>query len=282
MIVKNEEDLFDRCIKSAKPYVDEIIITDTGSTDKARKVMKSHTDRIYDFEWCDDFAAAYNYSISKATGDWILILDSDEVVSPEDMRKIRAITEDPNCDAYFLQQKNYPAMIPQSMNARQVALGDTWARNYKTYEINPMIRLFRNRPDIKFHGRIHSIIDHTDPDIRIKRTQAEIHNYGDESPERPAMEKLTHYLGILEEELATKPSARLYYLAAGTRFTLDKADPKAQEHLQLFKSKYRGETVKSIMLMEDLKRLEWAVVDDPFRMPAIDQLPVRRYGTQHK
>lgn len=78
MIVKNEERCLDRCLKSIRGTVDEIIIVDTGSTDKTLDIAKKHGANIYHLEWNHDFAKARNYAISKATGDWLLSLDADE------------------------------------------------------------------------------------------------------------------------------------------------------------------------------------------------------------
>jgi glycosyltransferase involved in cell wall biosynthesis len=81
MIVKNEEQNLSRCLGSVKGKVDEIVIVDTGSTDNTKEIAKEYTDKIFDFEWCDDFAAARNFSINMAENDWVLILDADEVVN---------------------------------------------------------------------------------------------------------------------------------------------------------------------------------------------------------
>lgn len=80
MIVKNEEENIERCLKFAKKIVDEIVIVDTGSVDATKNICLNYTDKIYDFVWNDDFAAARNFSVSKASNDWILILDADEEV----------------------------------------------------------------------------------------------------------------------------------------------------------------------------------------------------------
>lgn len=88
MIVKNEEDTLGRCLDSVKDIVDEIIIVDTGSTDNTKNIVKKYTDNIYDFEWIDDFSAARNYSFSKATMDYIIWLDADDVILEEDRKKL--------------------------------------------------------------------------------------------------------------------------------------------------------------------------------------------------
>ncbi len=71
MIVKNEEKVLGRCLDSIADLMDEIIIVDTGSTDRTKEIAKKYTEHIYDFEWIDDFSAARNFSFSKATKDYI-------------------------------------------------------------------------------------------------------------------------------------------------------------------------------------------------------------------
>lgn len=88
MIVKNEQQNIAKCLKSVDNLVDEIIVVDTGSSDKTYEIAKEYTDNVYKFEWCDDFSKARNYSIEKASNDWILVLDADEVVEYFDKVKI--------------------------------------------------------------------------------------------------------------------------------------------------------------------------------------------------
>lgn len=85
MIVKNEEAVLARCLESAKGLADEIIIVDTGSTDATREIAEKYTDKVYDFRWIDDFAAARNFAFSKAQGKYIMWLDADDVIEPGDL-----------------------------------------------------------------------------------------------------------------------------------------------------------------------------------------------------
>ena len=94
MIVKNEEDVLARCLDSAAELVDEIVIVDTGSTDSTREIAARYTDKIFDFPWQDDFAAARNESFSHATMDYCLWLDADDVLLEEDQEKFRALKEE--------------------------------------------------------------------------------------------------------------------------------------------------------------------------------------------
>lgn len=84
MIVKNEEDVLGRCLESVKGLVEEIIIVDTGSTDQTKSIARQYTEKIYDFAWCDDFSAARNESFAKATKDYIIWLDADDLLLQED------------------------------------------------------------------------------------------------------------------------------------------------------------------------------------------------------
>ena len=87
MIVKNEEDVLGRCLDCVKGIVDEIIIIDTGSTDNTKNIARKYTDKIFDFQWIDDFSAARNYAFSKAKNDYIFWLDADDIILEEDRLK---------------------------------------------------------------------------------------------------------------------------------------------------------------------------------------------------
>lgn len=80
MIVKNEEKVLARCLESLSGLMDEIIIVDTGSTDRTKEIAAHYTDKIYDFEWVQDFAAARNFAFSKANMEYIYSADADEVL----------------------------------------------------------------------------------------------------------------------------------------------------------------------------------------------------------
>ena len=91
MIVKNEEKLLRRCLDSLNGLYEELIIVDTGSTDKTKEIAWEYTDEVYDFEWVSDFAAARNFAFSKCTKDYIYTVDADEVLDAENMEKFRVL-----------------------------------------------------------------------------------------------------------------------------------------------------------------------------------------------
>ncbi|OBR63550.1 hypothetical protein A7K91_06245 [Paenibacillus oryzae] len=89
LIVKNEQDVLERCLNSIRNLADEIIIVDTGSTDSTKAIALKYTSNIYDFKWVNDFSAARNESLRHATGKWILVLDADEYINPADAEQFR-------------------------------------------------------------------------------------------------------------------------------------------------------------------------------------------------
>lgn len=105
MIVKNEEKNISNCLDSVKDLVDEIIIVDTGSTDKTKEIVSKYTNKIYDFEWVDDFSKARNYSFSKATKDYIFWLDADDILLEEDRIKFKKMKKemDDRVDVYTMK-----------------------------------------------------------------------------------------------------------------------------------------------------------------------------------
>ncbi|MBQ0016997.1 MAG: glycosyltransferase family 2 protein [Clostridiales bacterium] len=93
MIVKNEEDVIGRCLKSVEGLFDEIIIVDTGSTDKTKEIARQYTDKIFDFEWVNDFSKARNYSFSLSNCEYIMWLDADDILPIKERSKFIKLKE---------------------------------------------------------------------------------------------------------------------------------------------------------------------------------------------
>ena len=93
MIVKNEEKVLARCLDSLKGIWDELIIVDTGSTDGTNEIAACYTDKIYDFKWIDDFSAARNFAIEKASCDYIYVPDADEILDDDNREKFMTLKE---------------------------------------------------------------------------------------------------------------------------------------------------------------------------------------------
>ncbi len=90
IIVKNEEENLKKCLLALLAFPFEIVVVDTGSADRTVEVAKMYTEQVYDFAWCDDFAAAKNFAIQKASNDLVLVLDSDEYIEPMSEKELNA------------------------------------------------------------------------------------------------------------------------------------------------------------------------------------------------
>jgi len=108
MIVKNEEAQLENCLSSVKNIVDEIIVTDTGSSDSTKEIAHRFTDKVFDFAWVDDFSEARNFSFSQASMDYILWMDADDILLENDQEKLQKLKEslDDTVDAVMM---NYNA-----------------------------------------------------------------------------------------------------------------------------------------------------------------------------
>ena len=105
MIVKNEEKVLRRCLDSYLELMDEIIIVDTGSADSTKDIAAQYTDKVYEFPWRKDFAAARNYAFSKATKDYIFSADADEVLDDDNKARFRALKENLDSQIEIVQMK---------------------------------------------------------------------------------------------------------------------------------------------------------------------------------
>lgn len=105
MIVKNEEDVLARALDSVREAADEIVVVDTGSSDKTREIASQYTPNVFDFEWVDDFSAARNFSFSKASMDYCMWLDADDVLPPEELLKLLSLkqTINPTVDMVMMR-----------------------------------------------------------------------------------------------------------------------------------------------------------------------------------
>lgn len=181
MIVKNEAHRLQNCLNSVKQVADEIIIVDTGSTDQTVKIAKRNTSKVYYFQWCDDFAQARNYSLNQAIGQWVLVLDADEVLLPSGIPLIQQIVNEPN------------NIIAVNLIRQEVGT------NQAPYSL--VCRLFRNRGDLRFTGVYHEQIDQDLMRIKQAETHWQIANY-----EQPA---ILHF-GYTDREISQTDK---YYFA---------------------------------------------------------------------
>jgi glycosyltransferase involved in cell wall biosynthesis len=175
MIVRNEENVLSRCLDSVKDVVDEIIIVDTGSTDKTKEIAYRYTDKVYDFEWVNDFSIARNFSFSKATKQYQMWLDADDILTKEDRQKVLKLKCELNTDVDIVAFK-YNTHFDKYNNP---ILTSTRGRLFKTergYLWNDPIHEY-----IEFSGKIYYANDifithkkeanYTDRNIKVYENQ---------------------------------------------------------------------------------------------------------------
>ena len=145
MIVKNEEKYLERCITAIKPILDsvdsELIITDTGSTDRTVEIAKKYTDKVLYFDWCDDFSAARNTVFPVAKGEWFMVLDPDDIFE--------------SCDGIidFFNSGEYKKYNSATYISKNVA-----ADRISSYSFNAQ-RLTRVFPNTRYVGIVHEVLN---------------------------------------------------------------------------------------------------------------------------
>ncbi len=144
-IVKNEEGNLPRWLECAKSLADEIVVVDTGSTDRTVELARDAGASVYSFEWRKDFSAAKNFALRKAKGDWIVFLDADEYFREEDIPQVRVHIK------IFDMEKRAAGFLCPLVNI-DVDRGD--AIMFETVAL----RVFRRHPDIRYHGKIHEML----------------------------------------------------------------------------------------------------------------------------
>lgn len=107
MVVKNEELLMEQCLETAKAYVDEIIVVDTGSTDRTLEIAQKFGARVILHPWDGSLGRARNVYVRNARGAWILVLDGDERIAPKDFRKIKNLIQEGKCLGYYVEWRDY-------------------------------------------------------------------------------------------------------------------------------------------------------------------------------
>ncbi len=192
MIVKNEEAVLARCLESVKKAVDEIIIVDTGSTDKTKEIAKKYTKKVYDFAWADDFSAARNEAFSKATKDYQMWLDADDIFPSEELKKLLELKKRLTSDIDIVTMKYYTHFDPQGM----------------PINISTRGRLFRREKQFQWEDPIHEYITLVG---NIEYTDIIIHHL--RNPKEGQSNRNLNIYSKLEANSAAMTPRQLYYFA---------------------------------------------------------------------
>ncbi|MBR3458294.1 MAG: glycosyltransferase [Selenomonadaceae bacterium] len=142
VIVRDEEKNLPQWLRCVKGIADEIVVVDTGSRDNTVEIARQGGARVEHFAWCDDFGAAKNYALDCCRGTWVIMLDADEYFTEKDFPKVRGLIEAHEKELEVL------GFLFQRINIDQ--------DNQGAYlDSGPQIRVFRNLPELRYHGRIH-------------------------------------------------------------------------------------------------------------------------------
>ncbi len=196
MIVRDEERSLARCLDSFAREVDEVVVVDTGSRDRTREIARRYTDRVFDFEWCDDFSAARQFAFDRASCDWVAWVDADDVVS--NAAAIRPMT----------------AAAPREVGGfqwRYVSDRDEWGNALCEFWRE---RCVRNDGTFRWEGRIHEVLVPSQPRLLPRSEDVTVEHRRDPSL---GAQKLRRNLRILERErreAGAAASPRLFFYLA--------------------------------------------------------------------
>ena len=196
MIVKNEAQHIRKCLESIRPFCDEIIIVDTGSTDGTIGIARDYADKIYSHPWEDHFSKARNLSLSYATGKWIFVIDADEELVAKDGPVLRRALEQSQTDAIMIQ------VISRLRNGQSEAIHNS-------------DRVFRNNGTIRYEGRVHNrLVGHATAEVCPVRL---IHHGYDLEPVR-AKTKAERTIALLKRDLQEDPENPMTYHYLGCAY----------------------------------------------------------------
>jgi GT2 family glycosyltransferase/tetratricopeptide (TPR) repeat protein len=179
MIAKNEERFIAKCLRSVKPIADEMIVVDTGSSDRTREIARAFGARVFELPWTGDFSEARNFSLAQAEGGWIFSLDADEVIASADYPRIREIVEKSKPTAFKVVTRNYSTEVGAkgfTANIGEYPLEESglgWFPSTK-------VRLFPNYKGIRFENPVHEFVEGTitRAGVPLKDSPVPVHHYG--------------------------------------------------------------------------------------------------------
>jgi len=205
MIVRDEEKFLPRCLESVRGIVDEIVVVDTGSQDGTVAVARRFGATVFEMPWPDDFSAARNAALERATGAWILMLDADEILVPGSAAGLPALLDDPEVEGYFVQMRHLVGSATQP-----------------EVEESALFRLWRNRPEYRFAGEVHEQILPTilarRPGSKTAHSGLQVVHYGYLREVRAARRKFERNRRLLEKMIARSPQDGFAHFNLGIEY----------------------------------------------------------------
>ncbi|MCL1894593.1 MAG: glycosyltransferase [Holophagaceae bacterium] len=211
MIVKNEADNLEKCLQSVMGLVDEMVVVDTGSFDDTINIAKKCGARVEEFVWTDSFAEARNVSLRYCTGDWILILDADELIDHAEHHLIRQAIENQDAYGYRLRFNNYLNSgsffgIGGLAQLNDVAFEP--AASFSHLIPGTKLVLVKNQNNPEYIGRIHEELTQwfEKNNYEALPLEATIHHFGKVDEERE-LEKMPSYLRLAKKDAVDQPDS---------------------------------------------------------------------------
>jgi glycosyltransferase involved in cell wall biosynthesis/Tfp pilus assembly protein PilF len=221
IVARNEEAFLRECIESARPVVDEIVVVDTGSTDRTPDIAAHAGALVVPLAWPGDLGRAHNLPLEYARADWVLALDADEVLDPRRRLQIRDLVDSGDADGYRLPIRNYS--YEPTHKWRPADPSDPLTRGALGYLPTRPVRLFRRREEYRFTGHLHQAVA---PSIlqsggHIGDAEVPIHHYG---PLRADRSKSPFYVSLARREAAARPRYPRAWIELGV--LLFRQDPR--------------------------------------------------------
>ena len=207
MIMKNEEKRLLRCLNSVRGLVDDIIICDTGSTDRSVEIARQLGCKVFTDPWQNDFSRPRNLSIGAAKSDWILILDPDEIILRKDHQAIKELTRSKKLVAFQMITRNYGRDPRQIGYQASKQSKDPFGQD-GGFVPSTKTRFFRNGIGIRFEGCWHELADYYVFRNKLpgRKITIPIHHWTPEITQKSVKEKGQFYLTLGEKKVREQPN----------------------------------------------------------------------------
>ncbi|WP_411675837.1 glycosyltransferase [Caproicibacter sp.] len=222
MIVKNEEENLTRCLNSVKDLVSEMILVDTGSTDRTVSIAREFGASVFSCPWNDSFSDARNYALSKAAGSWILVMDADEELEPEDQSALLALAQhkDGASEVCCCKTLCYSGAQADCCNLL----------------VTMNIRLIRNGKGYRYAGRVHEQLTGPEGPPRMTASGVRFYHYGYLSSQIEKKDKHGRNIALIQKELEESPGNGFMLFNLGNEYL---ALGKTEDAMDCYRESYR-------------------------------------------
>jgi len=214
IIAKNEEKNIEKCLRAIYKHPFEIVVVDTGSTDRTKEIAARYADKVLDFEWVDDFSAARNFSISQASHDWILVIDCDEFIEKLNFQEMQKL------------MKQFPHAIGQ-LTRDNIC----YDQNHNTIHMTDLVERLFNRRIYHYTGTIHEQVVRKDNEKAYGfEFPLYISHTGYHGTPEEIQAKADRNIRLLKQELDASPDDPYLYYQLGESYRLNNDYENAYEY----------------------------------------------------